>query len=333
MLSVRPVEDWMAVDRIWISWERQRRNRTLAAALNVPLNELTHEGGRIARWSSLCWRTWRLLRRTRPAILYVQLPSLLLGLIALLHRATVSPRPLLVVDVHNCCAVSRSGRLVGRRIARAADYALVTNSGMAAQARQWGASPVVMPDLLPELPVASSGAATRSYILVICSWAIDEPIPALIEAATTCQQRFPSLEFWLTGSPRPQRLPPGQQLPANVRLLGFVPEREYEALLGSALIVMDLTTLDDCLVCGGYEAVAAGRPLILSGNSASRAYFTRGACFTSNEPHDIARAVEEALEKLPELERDIAELQSELKAREAAALATLQAELQHACCD
>ena len=39
---------------------------------------------------------------------------------------------------------------------------------------------------------------------------------------------------------------------------------KYHGYLRSVSMVMDLTTEEDCLVCGAYEALAAKRPLIVS---------------------------------------------------------------------
>jgi GTP:adenosylcobinamide-phosphate guanylyltransferase len=47
-------------------------------------------------------------------------------------------------------------------------------------------------------------------------------------------------------------------------------------------------------VCGAYEAIAAGKPLITSTTAALRSYFAEVAVFTAHDPPAIARAVEEA---------------------------------------
>jgi glycosyltransferase involved in cell wall biosynthesis len=76
---------------------------------------------------------------------------------------------------------------------------------------------------------------------------------------------------------------------------------------------MVLTTADDNLVCGGYEAVAAGKPLILSDTHALRALFRRGAVFTNNESAAIARAINTALRRADALRSEIKELSREMQ--------------------
>ena len=68
---------------------------------------------------------------------------------------------------------------------------------------------------------------------------------------------------------------------------GFVPEDEYLALLQGADAIIDLTTREDCLVCGGYEGVAVERPLILSDTAAIRSYFSDGVRYTDNSADDL----------------------------------------------
>ncbi len=79
-----------------------------------------------------------------------------------------------------------------------------------------------------------------------------------------------------------------------MELSGFVSEPDYVELLSSARVIVDLTTREDCLVCGAYEALALGRPLVVSDSRALRELLRDGAVFARNEPEDIARAVAEA---------------------------------------
>jgi glycosyltransferase involved in cell wall biosynthesis len=81
-------------------------------------------------------------------------------------------------------------------------------------------------------------------------------------------------------------------VPPNVRFTGFLDELDYWSLLRSADAIVDLTLMDDCLVCGSYEALALGKPMLLSNNSASVELFGDCAVFTNNTAADIRRALE-----------------------------------------
>ena len=74
-------------------------------------------------------------------------------------------------------------------------------------------------------------------------------------------------------------------------MLGFLPTDEYYRYLLSASVVMDLTTVEDCLLCGAYEALAAEKPLILSRTRALEEYFGSGVVLTDNTSDAIRESV------------------------------------------
>ncbi|MGH3426512.1 MAG: glycosyltransferase family protein, partial [Mycobacteriales bacterium] len=73
---------------------------------------------------------------------------------------------------------------------------------------------------------------------------------------------------------------------------GFLDEAAYWRLLWSADAVMDLTLMDNCLVCGAYEALAVGKPVILSDNEASKELFAGAAVFSGSTVAEIVAAVQ-----------------------------------------
>ena len=81
-------------------------------------------------------------------------------------------------------------------------------------------------------------------------------------------------------------------MPRNVRFTGFLAEQDYWDLLRGADGIIDLTLKPNCLVCGAYEALAVGRPMLLSDNAASMELFGDGATYTDNTPQGIRSAVE-----------------------------------------
>lgn len=94
---------------------------------------------------------------------------------------------------------------------------------------------------------------------------------------------------------------------------GWLPDMEYWQLLASVDVVVDLTTCEDCLVCGAYEAVAVGQPLVLSDTASLRNYFRRGVVFTRNEPKAIADALSDALARSGELRAEMLEFRVQLR--------------------
>jgi glycosyltransferase involved in cell wall biosynthesis len=82
--------------------------------------------------------------------------------------------------------------------------------------------------------------------------------------------------------------------PANVKFTGFLPMHDYVDTIFSADIVVVLTTVDHCLLCGCYEAVAAEKPLITSDTAALRRHFF-GAEFVHHDVGSLATGIRRVL--------------------------------------
>ena len=76
---------------------------------------------------------------------------------------------------------------------------------------------------------------------------------------------------------------------------GYLPEEDYVQMLLSVDVIVELTTRQDCLVCGAYEAVAAGTPLIVSNSEVLRRQFSSGTLFTDNTSEDLAGKINTAI--------------------------------------
>jgi glycosyltransferase involved in cell wall biosynthesis len=93
-------------------------------------------------------------------------------------------------------------------------------------------------------------------------------------------------------------------LPANVRLTGFVSEADYLTLLRNADVVVDLTTRENCLVCGAYEAISLHKALVVSDTTALRELLAEAAEYCRNDAGDIADSIRRAAASRMRLEAD-----------------------------
>jgi glycosyltransferase involved in cell wall biosynthesis len=305
------------VRKLWIAWEDDTsiRSRVLARELQAQYAAFTRfTDSKWFGWLRYLVATvqtvWTITRR-RPHLLVVQQPSILLAFEAALLRPLLGFR--LVVDLHT--PLIKPTGASGLIAAALHEYALrhctaviVTNDGYKRTvARTTDRRIFVLPDKIPvfESPARTLVPITRS-VLYICTYSSDEPWSEVVAAAALLPE---STRTYISGrGPLTQ-----DQVPGNVILTGYLPRNEYEVLLHSVDAVMVLTTADDNLVCGGYEAVAAGKPLILSDTHALRALFRRGAVFTNNESAAIARAINTALRRADALRSEIKELSREMQ--------------------
>jgi glycosyltransferase involved in cell wall biosynthesis len=199
----------------------------------------------------------------------------------------------IAVDIHTGALVDRRWRWSVPLLAwacRRAGLAIVTLPSLAAGLEARGVRTAVLPDPLPDLVPGDAVRDTAdgdrpSRVVAICSWAPDEPIEALIASAAGRPWQLS-----ITGRPRG-----AVEAPANVRLTGFLDDREYVDLLAEADAVVALTTRGETLLSGAWEAIALGRPLVLSDTEALRSTFGAGPPYVRSDAASIAAGIASVL--------------------------------------
>lgn len=303
---------------VWITWESQRRNRELSRALGIRLHEwdeLDRIGNPLDKYARGLAMTARLVMREKPGVVFCQNPSLILSsfLVAIRRRAGLT----VCVDAHNAGLFPMEGRsrplgMLSRFVQRGADLTIVTNAGLACHVEKNGGRPFILPDRIPDIPMAAPVKLPgKRNILFICSYAEDEPYQLVFEAAKGLGR---DVCIHVTGNFRKKGIDPGS-VPSNVHLMGYIPEYLYAGMLRSVDATLDLTTRDDCLVCGAYETVAVEKPQVLSDTKALRTYFSKGAVYASHSAGSLRDAIMEALENKAVLEEEARELKRERQAQ------------------
>ncbi len=283
--------------KIWITWENQRRNRSLSEALGAKL--YVFEGGRkakIVRYVFCIVATLNVIRREKPEILFVQNPSLVLATLAVLLSKITNI--LVVVDAHNgglkpLDGVNRALNVWADLIVKFSPITIVTNHVLEKSvAVKTQNTLAVLADPIPVIraPVWEKKLVGAINVLFVCTWAYDEPFKEVLKAACMLEE---TTHIYITGDFIKHFGSSPDQLPANVTLTGFITDSDFECLLGSTDIIMDLTDREGCLVCGAYEALALNKPLILSNTEASKTYFT-DALHTNNDAAAIAKTINHA---------------------------------------
>ena len=282
---------------IWITWFPHRRTESICEAWGIPLVifENRHLRG-VRRRILQIVQTFRRLLTAKEQIVFVQNPSLGLSLVACIVRKCRRFR--LVIDAHNEGIVpfNRSGfwiALLTRWMVRTADLIIVTNEELEEIVTKMGGMPSVLPDRLPNFGVLASDIhvqplSTRDYVLVICTYAADEPIEEMVRAAGRLRH---SVDFVFTGNREKAVLRMGRLLPENVRLAGYLPESQFISGIVNSLCVLDLTLKPNCLVCGAYEALALGKPAILTSSPAAERLFGTAFELIDNSADGIVNSV------------------------------------------
>lgn len=298
---------------IWITWENQRRNREISCALGATLYELKEIDAIRNPWKKYIRGlkdTIRILFQERPEIVFCQNPSLVLAAFMVTIKNIMGIK--VCVDAHNAGLFPQEGRsyllgLLSRYIQRRADLTIVTNEGMRNCVEKNHGRAFILPDKIPAIPLRSPATLKgKNNILFICSYADDEPYEQVFKAAGEID---PQTCIYVTGNYHKRNID-HRTLPVNVILMGYVTEEEYITMLNSVDATIDLTTRENCLVCGAYETVAVGKPLILSNTQALRSYFNRGAVYTPNSAEGICKAIKQVVAHKEQLSSEVRELKT-----------------------
>lgn len=300
-------------DRIWITWETHQRTRSLSKKLRAKLIELDLPYRRPLRYTIATWKTFSIMKCEKPNIIFVQNPSILLSIIALCYGKFIGIP--IIIDAHNAGIFPLDGRKkwlnwLAICVLKKAQLVIVTNKYLASYITKSGGKPFILPDPIPPIKDCEKiQLKGKKNVLYICSFSDDEPYEEVIRAARMLDK---DIFIYITGNVKKKGML-YRELPDNVILTGYLPKKDYECILNSADVIMDLTVRDNCLVCGAYEAVAVGKPVILSDRKVLREYFNKGTLFTNNISEDIAAKIIESLSNLHKLTKEITSQKVEIE--------------------
>ncbi|MFN2626140.1 MAG: glycosyltransferase [Mycobacteriales bacterium] len=243
-------------------------------------------GTAVLRYLRNAWATWRALASARPSAIVVMLPPLpaALTVVAWARRR----RARVVLDAHTGVFNDPKWRWLlwpTLALAKRATATIVTNEALAAVVRARGGRALVLHNP-PDLAAAAIRARGGGGVVVVCGWANDEPVDAVLAAVADIET-----PVTLTGRP-PAGLPSRHP---RVRFSGWLDDDDYTSLIAAADVIVALTTRPHTMQQAGYEALALHVPLVTSDTAVLREFFQEGAAFTSTEPSAIAEAIRTAL--------------------------------------
>ena len=301
---------------MWITWEWQRRSVELANALGSSLYILQYDG--FFRYLKCIRKTMSLVMKERPAVLFVQNPSLVLAFFSVYFLKPIFSLPI-VVDRHSNFLLTPKKRSLLKEYLfnclsyisiRHADLTIVTNDDLEHVVLILGGNSFVLPDKIPTLcsTYKKKAPGNGKKILVIASFADDEPIQEIWDAFR--KEGMESFSVYMSGNSTNWNESKGDK-PQNIILTGFLPEKEFINLLFEVDVVIVLTKMEYILLCGCYEAIAAEKPLITSNTTVLRKLF-KGAMFVNNDFDSIAEGVQKIFLELPKYKDNSKDMKEEL---------------------
>jgi glycosyltransferase involved in cell wall biosynthesis len=215
----------------------------------------------------------------------VQNPSIILSFFVSFLKFIRLFNYYLIVDSHNegiepFCEIFKKINFIYVFIQKIADVTIVTNAYLAMIVGQNGGNAFILTDKIPFPPeVDKIDLCGKFNYVFICTFAKDEPVNEFIEA---CDRISSDDYVYITGNYSKYGIDFGG-IKSNIIFTGYLSDADYWRYLYSADCVIDLTLMDNCIVCGAYEALSVGKPILLSDTEVLRNTFGMGAMFTKNE--------------------------------------------------
>jgi glycosyltransferase involved in cell wall biosynthesis len=291
---------------IWITWENQVRNKSMASMLGAKLFIFTYNGSRLNRYCHCAIKTVKAILNERPKIVFAQNPSIVLITLLIFLKGIFGYK--LVSDAHFAgviaCNSNKLFQFILNLCNRFVNLVIVTTQEHAYFIETIGGKALVCEDPLPDLTAFQSGNAIHDKtIFFICSYDVDEPYKIVFSAADLLKKD--GFNLCATGNYAKANIDPHDY--PSVIFLGYLHETDYYNKLLSSSVVLDLTENENCLVCGAYEAMSAEKPLVTSNTASLKNYFTKGTVFTDHDINSIVNAVKLAYENRLHLLNEIKE--------------------------
>ena len=285
---------------VFVSWAPENtRSETLARCFGAQIHHLHALGFKRVLVAPLKYvilgsRTLRMLYRERPELIFVLNPPYFSALVVWVYTRIWGGR--YILDSHTGAFLESKWtwlEFLHRFITRRAHVCIVTSEELGAIVKRWGGRYFVIGDVPTEFQPQALENLSRPHVTVINTFSYDEPIEAVLEAATL----LPDIHFAVTGDLRqcPRHLL--EKAPPNLRFTGFTPMQNFVNMLYSSDLAIVLTTENFTMQRGAYESVSLGVPVVTSDWPILRRTFSGGAEFCDNSAEEIARAVRTVLER------------------------------------
>jgi glycosyltransferase involved in cell wall biosynthesis len=295
----------------WIAYSR--RSQLIADGLQIKLYTIQSLSRRLAyapiRYVLQTIRTWTLLMRESPKLVFVQNPPIFAAIVVYIYAKLRKAQ--YIIDSHTGALLApwwRWSLPIHAFLSRRALATIVTNEHLKAKVDSWNARSFIIADIPTAFPQSKPFPVDGKFnMVVINSFSPDEPLQEVLEAAAT----LPEVKFYVTGNPLRAKKSLFENKPDNVKFTGFLPDQEYLGLLRAAQAVMTLTTDNHTMQRGACEAVWLGKPIITSDWPILRAYFHKGTIHVDNSASSIREAIVKMQKDRKQLEDEILSLQHE----------------------
>ena len=300
--------------KVFISWAPySRRSQSLAAELDMTPYLIHHLKFQRPVYAPIKYilqalHTLVLLFKERPRIVFVQDPPIFASVIVYIYTVLTFGQARFIVDAHSGALFHpwwKPFRWLQKFIYRRALTIITTNRTLTELVRSWGADSMALSGPPINIPPGEAMPLGEAFNLVLVNtFSPDEPLSVVLKAVAD----RPDVHLYVTGDVGKAPSSLLETTPANVTFTGFLSDDDYLKLLRGADAIIALTDQDFTLQLGGIEAVAVGKPTIMSDLSFLREYFNRGTVHVPNTPDGVRQGIIQMQKDLARLSKEILDL-------------------------
>jgi len=285
--------------KVYIAWKRECfRGLQSAHVFGLDLELIHPYPGRgrvrtLVRYMLSGAATIRLLSKRKPSTVAILNQPLPLVLVAWAYCRLTRAR--LILDGHSKVYEPTAPRwlqAIYRRVSRAPSLTLNHNSNDAARLEQWGCPHLLVESLPFTLPVQSLQPIREKvpYVLVVCSFASDEPVDVILGAA----KLLPDVAIRITGDFTKAGLVPAQ-FPPNVEPTGYLATQQYYDIFAGAAAIVTLSRRSWIMQMAIEEALLLGVPPVTNRSPVLESVLEDAGVFVDLDPADLARGLRDVL--------------------------------------
>jgi hypothetical protein len=269
------------------------------------------------KYLKLFTNTLFILEKERPQVIICQIPPIFCALATIVHQYLTGAKCNIAIDMHTGAFDKPWSYLrpLNRWIMKKVYMVIVTNyelkDNICSDIKR---KTIVLEDPLPYFEVARGKKQEkgeqkndRFKVAVISSFAPDEPLAEILDAAATMS----GIQFFITGDKSKAAKHILEKKINNVIFTGFLDYNDYISLLQGVNAIMVLTKRNKTMLAGAYESLALEKPLITSDWPPLKRYFYKGTVHVDNSSKEIQEAIDNVRKRAEEIEKDISDLRIE----------------------
>ncbi len=281
--------------RIYITWDRysSRSDSTAhffgAKSFNIQLVKNPSKFYVPLKYFLATLKTLAIICSERPHVVFIQNPPLIPVLILWVYSFLMKVH--YIPDTHASVFTSRRWNRflwLYRFLSKRALTNILHNDYFVKKVRDWGANAINLGGVPRQLKTNKTYPLRDGFNVVFpCSFYGDEPVEEVILAARELQ----GVKFYITGDLRRAPKELTKNVPNNIVFTDFLPHEDYVALLKACDVVICLVNQDLTNQSGAYEAIAIGRPIIVSNWPLLREIYYRGTIHIDNKCISLVKAI------------------------------------------